>query len=592
MRGKPGTQIVLTVARKDVDLPMSFTLTREIINFRSVRAKLIEPGYGYLRIVQFQERTGEDMAKALRDLYKQGELTGLVLDLRSDPGGLLNVSVGVASAFLPQDALVVYTDGRTPDARMRLSATKGDYLRGRGEDYLRDLPASLKRVPMVVLVDGGTASASEIVAGALQDHKRAVVMGAQTFGKGSVQTILPLGPNTGLKLTTARYYTPSGRSIQAKGIEPDVAVDDGRESSSRMREANLDHHLVDGKPAAVAASGCRREGSRQGRTRKGRRQVDRRCLFAEGGVRLGGGLPAQAGAQPAQGASGDRLVEGRGGAGQVENDRVRSKKRPARPGVFASAPEHRWTTPSSCATAGTCCCPSLASTRRLGSLLRTCSSSVSVDWAIRRRTFSPPPASGRSRWSTPITSISPTCSARSCSTSTPSAAARSTPPASDSPRSIPRSASSALAARVGEGELGPLAAAADVLIDCSDNFATRHAVNRASVAARKPLVSGAAIRFDGQLAVFDPRDPQSPCYHCLFGEGDGLDETRCATMGVFAPLVGMVGAAQAAEALKLLASVGRSLAGRLLLVDALSAEWREVRVLRDPACTVCAPHRP
>ena len=252
MRGKPGTQIVLTVARKDVDQPLTFTLTREVINVRSVRAKMLEPGYGYLRIVQFQERTGEDMAKALRDLYKQGDLTGLVLDLRGDPGGLLNVSVGVAAAFLPPDALVVYTDGRTPDARMRLSATKGDYLRGRGDDYLKDLPASLKKVPMVVLVDGGTASASEIVAGALQDHKRAVVMGVQTFGKGSVQTILPLGPNAGLKLTTARYYTPSGRSIQAKGIEPDVAVDDGRESQARLREANLDHHLVDGKSTIAA----------------------------------------------------------------------------------------------------------------------------------------------------------------------------------------------------------------------------------------------------------------------------------------------------------------------------------------------------
>ena len=167
MRGKPGTQIVLTVARKDVDVPLTFTLTREVINFKSVRAKMIEPGYGYLRVVQFQERTGEDMAKALKDLYKQGDLQGLVLDLRSDPGGLLNVSVGVASAFLPPDALVVYTDGRTPDARMRLSASRGDYLRGRGEDYLKDLPAAIKRVPMVVLVDGGTASASEIVAGAL-----------------------------------------------------------------------------------------------------------------------------------------------------------------------------------------------------------------------------------------------------------------------------------------------------------------------------------------------------------------------------------------------------------------------------------------
>jgi carboxyl-terminal processing protease len=243
MRGKPGTQIVLTVARKDVDTPLTFTLTREIINFRSVRAKLIEPGYGYLRVVQFQEHTGEDVAKAIRDLYKQGDLQGLVLDLRSDPGGLLNVSVGVAAAFLPQDALVVYTDGRTADARMRLSANKGDYMRGRGEDYLKDLPPAIKRVPMVVLVDGGTASASEIVAGALQDHKRAIVMGGQTFGKGSVQTILPLGPNTGLKLTTARYYTPSGRSIQAKGIEPDVVVDDGRDTPNRLREANLEHHL-------------------------------------------------------------------------------------------------------------------------------------------------------------------------------------------------------------------------------------------------------------------------------------------------------------------------------------------------------------
>jgi molybdopterin-synthase adenylyltransferase len=142
--------------------------------------------------------------------------------------------------------------------------------------------------------------------------------------------------------------------------------------------------------------------------------------------------------------------------------------------------------------------------------------------------------------------------------------------------------------RVGLDELLPLVAAADVVVDCSDNFATRHAVNRACVAARKPLVSGAAIRFDGQIAVFDSRDPANPCYHCLFGEADELDEVRCATMGVFAPLVGMIGAAQAAEALKLLAPAGRTLAGRLLLLDALTMEWREVRVARDPACAVCA----
>ena len=145
-----------------------------------------------------------------------------------------------------------------------------------------------------------------------------------------------------------------------------------------------------------------------------------------------------------------------------------------------------------------------------------------------------------------------------------------------------------VAQRVGAAELAMLVAAADVVLDCTDNFATRHAINRACVAARKPLVSGAAIRFDGQLAVYDTRDANSPCYHCLFGEGADLEETRCATMGVFAPLVGIVGATQAAEALKLVAGIGHSLAGRLLLIDALSMEWREVRVPRDPACPVCS----
>jgi carboxyl-terminal processing protease len=243
MRGRPGTQIVLTIARKDVDTALTFTLTREEIVVKSVKSKMIEPGYGYIRVAQFQERTGEDLARAIKELYKQGNLSGLVLDVRTDPGGLLPTAVGVSAAFLPQDALVVYTDGRTPDARMRLSANKDNYMRSRGDDYLRDLPPGIKSVPMVVLVDGGTASASEIVAGALQDHKRAIVMGTQTFGKGSVQTIVPLGHNTGLKLTTARYYTPNGRSIQAKGIGPDIVVDDGRDSPNRLREANLDHHL-------------------------------------------------------------------------------------------------------------------------------------------------------------------------------------------------------------------------------------------------------------------------------------------------------------------------------------------------------------
>jgi carboxyl-terminal processing protease len=243
MRGKPGTTVALTVLRKDVDSPLTFTIERQEINVKSVRAKMIEPGYGFIRVRKFQEDTGSDLAKAIKDLYANGPLKGLLLDLRSDPGGLLNQAVAVSSAFLPKDSLVVYTDGRTPDAHMRLTANRENYVR-RGDDYLRDLPAGIKTVPMVVLVDGGTASASEIVAGALQDHKRATVLGVQTFGKGSVQTILPLGNNTGLKLTTARYYTPSGRSIQAKGIEPDIAVDDGRDSPNRIREANLEHHLI------------------------------------------------------------------------------------------------------------------------------------------------------------------------------------------------------------------------------------------------------------------------------------------------------------------------------------------------------------
>lgn len=173
-------------------------------------------------------------------------MKGLVLDLRNDPGGLLNSAVGVSAAFLPANALVVYTEGRTTDAKMRLLANPEYYLRGPGKDYLTGLPDAVKTVPMVTLVNGGSASASEIVAGALQDHKRSIVMGTQTFGKGSVQTILPLGNNTAIKLTTARYYTPNGQSIQAKGITPDI-VDESEESSRQLRESDLSRHLRSNK---------------------------------------------------------------------------------------------------------------------------------------------------------------------------------------------------------------------------------------------------------------------------------------------------------------------------------------------------------
>lgn len=253
MRGKPDSNIVLTVLRKSVAKPLQITVTRAVIKVQSVKPKLVDEGYAYVRITQFQEHTGENLATALEKLLKESknDLKGLVLDLRNDPGGLLTGSVGVSATFLPKDALVVYTEGRTEDAKMRLTATPEDYLRGTGKsDYLKNLPAIFKTLPMVVLINGGSASASEIVAGALQDHKRAVIMGTQSFGKGSVQTILPLGNNTAIKLTTARYFTPSGRSIQATGIVPDIIVEDpaisDQDKAFRLRESDLDHHLVNG----------------------------------------------------------------------------------------------------------------------------------------------------------------------------------------------------------------------------------------------------------------------------------------------------------------------------------------------------------
>jgi carboxyl-terminal processing protease len=255
MRGKPKSSIKLTVLRKGEAKPLEFTLVRDVIKVQSVKSKVIEPGYGYLRVVQFQEHSGENMVRHINTLYKDGQLKGLVLDLRNDPGGLLNGAVGISAAFLPPKSVVVTTDGRTEDAKRKYVASTEDYLRGTRDDYLKNLPAAVKTVPMVVLVNGGSASASEIVAGALQDHKRALIMGTQTFGKGSVQTIMPLGNNTAIKLTTARYYTPSGRSIQAKGITPDIVVEEpGSVSRSFLREADLDKHLTNDKDKAAGAA--------------------------------------------------------------------------------------------------------------------------------------------------------------------------------------------------------------------------------------------------------------------------------------------------------------------------------------------------
>jgi carboxyl-terminal processing protease len=247
MRGKPKTSIVLTVSRKGENKPLVITLMRDIIKVQSVKAKMIEPGIGFVRVTQFQQHTTENLAKAIENLNKQTPLKSIVLDLRNDPGGVLHGAVGVSAVFLPPKALVVSTDGRNEDAKRKYNAVPEDYLAGRAEDFMTKLPAAIKTIPMVVLVNGGSASASEIVAGALQDHKRAVVLGTTTFGKGSVQTILQLTNSTAIKLTTARYYTPLGRSIQAKGIVPDYLVEETPEGDSsnalRVREADLNRHL-------------------------------------------------------------------------------------------------------------------------------------------------------------------------------------------------------------------------------------------------------------------------------------------------------------------------------------------------------------
>jgi carboxyl-terminal processing protease len=239
MRGEPGSKILLTVVREGEEAPLKITIARDIIKVKSVKSRILEKNYGYVRISSFQSGTGESLKDALAELKKQnaGNLKGLVLDLRNNPGGVLNAAVEVSDAFL-KSGLIVYTEGRIENSEMRFNAAPDDLIDG---------------APMIVLINSGSASASEIVAGALQDQKRAIIMGEKSFGKGSVQTILPTSNGAAVKLTTARYYTPSGRSIQAEGIEPDItlarlkleSLDKGE--FSPVKEADLSNHLQNGK---------------------------------------------------------------------------------------------------------------------------------------------------------------------------------------------------------------------------------------------------------------------------------------------------------------------------------------------------------
>jgi carboxyl-terminal processing protease len=239
MRGEPGAKIVLTIVREGLEQPLKIEIIRDIIKVKSVKSRMLDKGYGYVRISSFQAKTGENVTDAIEELKKDGALNGLVLDLRNNPGGVLNAAVEVSDAFL-NDGLVVYTDGRIEDAKMKFNATAGDILNG---------------APIVVLTNAGSASASEIVAGALQDHKRAIIMGEKTFGKGSVQTVLPTSNGGAVKLTTARYYTPSGRSIQAEGITPDVPISKVKLEMAQqsefgpLKEADLPRHLGNEKAA-------------------------------------------------------------------------------------------------------------------------------------------------------------------------------------------------------------------------------------------------------------------------------------------------------------------------------------------------------
>ena len=244
MRGKPGTVVTLTVLRRGVAQPLSFTLTRTQVHLTSVRSRLLQPGYGYLRISQFSEDTADGVMSAVKSLVQQNHaaLKGLVLDLRNNPGGLLDAAVDVADDFL-NSGVIVSARGRAPDANFIRHATPGDILAG---------------APMVVLVNAGTASAAEITAGALQDNRRALILGTQTFGKGSVQTVIPLPEGGALKLTTSLYYTPSGHSIQAEGIKPNIVVPEFKltapAASETLTEANLQGHLANNAPAPQPAA--------------------------------------------------------------------------------------------------------------------------------------------------------------------------------------------------------------------------------------------------------------------------------------------------------------------------------------------------
>lgn len=269
LRGPVGSTITLTVEREGAKEPLEFPLTREIVRIQSVKRKSVAPGYAYIRVSQFQANTIALLAQAIESSYRenQGDLKGLILDLRNNPGGVLNACIGVSAAFLPRGSLVVFTDGRSEDSKRRFLANPEDYVRGRNsEDYLSKVPRGTKTVPMVVLVNRDSASGSEIVAAALQFHKRAKILGVRTFGHGTVQTILPLGDSTAMKLTSARLYSPSGKGIETNGVTPRRDTRTRSEEFGALRFSGrfpIERGAQDTGRATVVESRMKRIGARQ-----------------------------------------------------------------------------------------------------------------------------------------------------------------------------------------------------------------------------------------------------------------------------------------------------------------------------------------
>lgn len=276
MRGKPGTTLTLTILRDGESAPIEIDVERAVIKVTSTKSRLIENGYGYVRLTQFQSETGKEFVDAIEKLEKanKGQLDGLIIDLRNNPGGILQAAVEAADAVL-EEGLIVYTEGRIQSSRLRFSAQPGDVTDG---------------APIVVLINGGSASASEILAGALQDQGRAVIMGTDSFGKGSVQTVIPLDDTHAIKMTTARYYTPDGRSIQAKGIKPDIQVKQAEvtevDSEPFFTEADLSGHLENGEGKPNSGESKGEDGPEQASGPAGRDYQLRTALNLLKGLRI------------------------------------------------------------------------------------------------------------------------------------------------------------------------------------------------------------------------------------------------------------------------------------------------------------------